>query len=156
MAPKLGRSLCGLSFSLSIIFCPCISFTQEQLSVKNFKDGWEAPYLNWEPCPSTGSRFILSISPLLDIYANTIPFGPGILSHPRSQELSKGPACLLAPTAACFNSFSWTSEHHSPILAPFPPFSSQPPRLSLPLHLMIILFPFKVDFRYSYLGLPTC
>jgi hypothetical protein len=30
MNPKLGPSLDGLSFNLCSIFCPCISFRQEQ------------------------------------------------------------------------------------------------------------------------------
>ena len=36
------------------LFCPCISFRQEQFPAKKIWDGWVAISLNWEPCLSTG------------------------------------------------------------------------------------------------------
>ena len=75
MYPKVWQSLVGLSFSLCFIFCPHVSFSQEQFWVKNFEVG------RW-PHPSTwGHAYLLKvvssgfISPLLDISANVIPVG---------------------------------------------------------------------------------
>jgi hypothetical protein len=53
MDPKLRQSLGNLSFSLCSIFCPCVSFMQNQFWVRNFEDGWVALCLKCEPCLST-------------------------------------------------------------------------------------------------------
>jgi hypothetical protein len=72
MNPHLELSLDGLSFIPWSTLCPCISFRQEQFSVKFFeKGGWIHPSTRGHASPlvmvSTGS-----LSPLLGISANVI------------------------------------------------------------------------------------
>jgi hypothetical protein len=71
----VGRSLDGLSFSLSSIFCPCLSLGQKHFWIKKFEMG------GW--ChSSTGSHAYLlevvstgSLSPLVGILAKVIDDG---------------------------------------------------------------------------------
>jgi hypothetical protein len=60
---QLGKSLCGLSFSLWSTLCPCISFRQEQFWVKTFEMG-RPHHSTGRPCLISGyglKRFSLPI-----------------------------------------------------------------------------------------------
>jgi hypothetical protein len=52
MAPQVGQSLDGTSFSFCSIFCPCLSFGQEHSWVLKLWDVWVAPSLDWRLCLS--------------------------------------------------------------------------------------------------------
>ena len=84
-------SVTGWPFLQSLLhFCPCISFRQEQLWVKNYEMG------GW-PHISNGSHVYLlevvssiSLSPLLGISDKVITMCPGSLLHPWCLRLSRG------------------------------------------------------------------
>lgn len=133
MVPKLDLCLVRHSFSLCSIFVPAFFLRQEQFWIKNFEGRLVFLPIHWGPwLPTWGGLFRFHHHWVLG--ASHIPglwdfLGISPIYHPTTLE------------GAYFHSFSWPSRLLSLLtllpLFPTPSHSC----LSLPLHLMIILFP---------------
>jgi len=141
MDPKVRQSLEGLAFYFCSIFCPCISFRQEQFQVKNFEMvgglilqlGAVPIYWRWPVqilSPFVWVFLVISCGESLE------PLLPGFWDF-----------LVAATTVIYFFPFSWPSvllSHPCPNLIPPPSFPSPPlslPCRFFPLPPVIILFP---------------
>ena len=123
---KLGCSLHGLFFfffSFCSIFVPALYLDRNNTGLKILKMG------GWPPSSTRGPYQLEMVFPVPSPHSGAFqlissPLSPGRHSYPRSLRLSRGSSCLLTPTAAYFNSFSWPSGY---------PYCLSLPYLTLPL-----------------------
>jgi hypothetical protein len=135
--------------SVCSIFCPCISFRQEQFWIKNFEGQLVTTSLHWGPCLSTGGGlFSFHLPTVGQFWLRSPPLSSGSLPQAKFLGLSRSspkPSPLLLH-------ISWPSR----LLSYLPPYLVLPPSLllsypgpSLPLPPMITLFPFLSGIEAS-------